>query len=54
MHWCQGRQQLHKNEENSVLTPRGDVPFVLHQYNRHQGAIDHLVKQCGMISFPKV
>jgi hypothetical protein len=55
MHWCQGygSTALNLNAELSVVTPRGDVPFVLHQYNRDQQMIDYLLRQCSMNLFPK-
>jgi hypothetical protein len=56
MHWCQGygSTSLNLNDRRSVVTPKGDVPFVLHQYNRYQQMIDYLLRQCGMNPFPKV
>jgi hypothetical protein len=56
MHWCQGygSTRLYTNKENVVVTPKGDVPFVLHQYNRYQVVIDHLAAKCGMSPFPHV
>jgi hypothetical protein len=31
MHWCQGSPQISLNEQNLVVTRKGDVPFLLHQ-----------------------
>jgi hypothetical protein len=54
MHWCQGERPLRFTPDNAMRTPNGDLPFVLHQYNRYQQAIDTLTQRCGMASFPHV
>jgi hypothetical protein len=54
MHWCQGDEPIQFNTQNLLATPQDDVPFLLHQYNRYQTAIDHLAEQCGIGSFPHV
>jgi hypothetical protein len=51
MHWCQREKPIRFTPENLVLTPMGDVPFLLHQYNRYQEMIDHLTRQCHMETF---
>jgi hypothetical protein len=55
MHWCQGfgSTALNLNAQMAVVTPRGDVPFVLHQYNRYQQIINYLLPQCRMMPFQK-
>jgi hypothetical protein len=53
MHWCQGERPVKWTGENLLVTPRGDVPFLLHQYNRFQPAIDALTAKCGVKSFPQ-
>jgi hypothetical protein len=54
MHWCQGKAPLRWDAKGLLVTPQGDVPFLLHQYNRYQEAIDKLTAECGMAPFPKV
>jgi hypothetical protein len=51
MHWCQGDRPFRVNDQNLVITPLGDVPFLLHQYNRFQKIIDHLAAKCHMVPF---
>jgi hypothetical protein len=48
MHWCQEQKQIIFTEDNLLTTPRGDVPFILHQYNRYQKVINNLAKKCNL------
>jgi hypothetical protein len=54
MHWCQGAQELNFTGDNLLRTPNGDLPFLLHQYNRYQRVINALTEKCKMNSFPQV
>jgi hypothetical protein len=54
MHWCQGGEPLRFTEQNVLKTPNGDLPFILHQYDRYQEAIDVLTGQCKLPTFPHV
>jgi hypothetical protein len=51
MHWCQREKPIRFTPENLLLTPMGDVPFLLHQYNRYQRVIDDLTRKCKMSTF---
>jgi hypothetical protein len=48
MHWCLEQKPVKFNEDNLFVTPRGDRPFILHQYNRYQKMINNLAKKCNL------
>jgi hypothetical protein len=48
MHWCQQQKPILFNEDGQLVTPRGDVPWLLHQYNRYQKVINRLAQSCNV------
>jgi len=54
MHWCQREKPIKFNAQKLLITPKGDAPFLLHQYNRYQKVINNLVEKCDLEPFAQV